>query len=370
MNMSVSDPAPRGARLDMAFEAGLTLPDTAPIAVFHPRAGEVLSALPRDQIHVISPYATDLKAFASFKTASESEGRYGAALICLPREKAAAQAMIAHAAAITDGPVLIDGQKTDGIEPMLRALRKRVDLSEAISKGHGKLAWFSAPAAEALTDWQAGPQSVTAADGRAFQTAPGVFSADGVDAASALLAEHLPATLKGRVADLGAGWGYLSAVLLAKAPDLKAVHLIENDKRALDCARANIDDPRAHFHWADATQPLLGEPEWVGQPAPRLMVDAVIMNPPFHVGRETRPQLGAGFIRAAANMLKPNGQLWLVANRHLPYEPVLAECFKAHSEIAGTTGFKILHAEGILKSTSGAPAARRTRVIPSKGRRG
>ncbi|MCB7212868.1 methyltransferase, partial [Lactiplantibacillus plantarum] len=50
--------------------------------------------------------------------------------------------------------------------------------------------------------------------GGRFLSRPGVFAWDRIDPASALLAEHLPADLAGRAADLGAGYGYLSRELL------------------------------------------------------------------------------------------------------------------------------------------------------------
>ena len=39
-------------------------------------------------------------------------------------------------------------------------------------------------------------------------TVPGIFSADGIDPASALLADNLPEKLGARVADLGGGWAF------------------------------------------------------------------------------------------------------------------------------------------------------------------
>lgn len=348
MNTSFTDPAPRALRLELAVEAGLTLPESGPIAVFHPRAGEWLSPLPLERLEIISPHAMDHAAFiAQGCTAVQAaKGPYAAALVCLPRGRAEGRDLLAQAAALTQGPVIVDGQKTDGVEAMLRELRGRVELSEAISKGHGKIAWFPSPG-EALADWRAVPGEV-----QGFRTLPGLFSADGIDPASALLAQALPAGLKGQVADLGAGWGYLTAQLLAKAPGIAALHLVESDARALECARANVTDPRAVFHWADATEPL-----------PRLPLDAVIMNPPFHQGREARPQLGAAFIRTAALMLKPSGQLFLVANRHLPYETTIAAQFRKHEELDGSSGFKIIRAEGPQRE---GPKAR---TSPPKGRR-
>lgn len=354
--MALNDPAPRALRIELALEAGLSLPDSGPIAVFHPRAGEWLGPLPAAQLQVITPHAPDQAAFSAAGLACEvaAKGRFAAALVCLPRSRAEARDLIAQAAALTDGPVIVDGQKTDGIDAMLRDLRGRVELSEPLAKGHGKIAWFASPGA-ALADWRAIPGSCEG-DGRSWQTLPGLFSADGIDPASALLAEALPAGLKGIAADLGAGWGYLSARLLAKAPGLAALHLVESDARALDCARANVTDPRAVFHWADATRPLS-----------RLLVDVVVMNPPFHQGRDARPQLGAAFIAAAAAMLKPSGQLFLVANRHLPYEAALATAFRKVSELPGSPGFKIVHAEGPIRAVK--PVAGAARVGSKGGRR-
>jgi 16S rRNA (guanine1207-N2)-methyltransferase len=105
-------------------------------------------------------------------------------------------------------------------------------------------------------------------------------------------------------------------------------------------------------------------------PLPGLALDVIVMNPPFHQGRAASPQLGAAFIAAAAQMLKPSGQLWMVANRHLPYEPALAAAFKTHSELPGTPGFKLFHAEGPLRGPAAAsPARTRTRMPRKTGRR-
>ena len=67
-------------------------------------------------------------------------------------------------------------------------------------------------------------------------------------------------------------------------------------------------------------------------------------------------------------MLKPSGPLFLVANRHLPYEQPLAEAFRKHTELPGSPGFKIFHAEGPQRAPVAAPAAR-ARVTHSRGRR-
>ncbi|MGL4319915.1 MAG: class I SAM-dependent methyltransferase, partial [Paracoccaceae bacterium] len=192
------------------------------------------------------------------------------------------------------------------------------------SKAHGKL--FTITAASALQDWAARPRQV---DG--FQTFPGVFSSDGPDAGSLLLVTHLP-PLKGKVIDLGAGWGFLSRHILA-SPAVKSLDLVEADFNALACAQANVPDPRARFHWADARSFK-----------PAALADHVVMNPPFHTGRSADPALGIAFLQAARRMLAPSGTLWLVANRTLPYDAPLRTLFREVADLGSTPAYRVTRA--------------------------
>jgi 16S rRNA (guanine1207-N2)-methyltransferase len=161
---------------------------------------------------------------------------------------------------------------------------------------------------------------------------PGVFSWDRVDPGTALLSSRLP-PFKGRGADLGCGLGVLAHTVLAQAA-VRELHLIDIDRRAVEAARRNVDDARAQFHWADATgtEPALAD------------LDFVVMNPPFHdAGAEDRG-LGQAFIRRAAAVLRPGGACWLVANRHLPYEAVLADAFKSVRFDIEAGGYKVYEA--------------------------
>ncbi|MBE1285689.1 MAG: methyltransferase [Rhodobacteraceae bacterium] len=317
-------------RLTLALSSGLSVPDTGRVLVLHPTAGSDLTDLPKDRVLILQPQRPDFEVFSAqgFECVAElpSEDSFAMAIVFVTRAKALSRDLIARAAAVTDGPVIVDGAKTDGIDSIVKDLRKTVDLSAPIAKAHGKICWFSTPAD--LGSWRA--PEFTETDG--FVTAPGVFSADGIDPASRLLAEALSEKLGSRVADLGAGWGYLSAQVLGRET-VQSLHLVEADHAALRCARRNVTDPRAQFHWADATN-------WA---APEVL-DCVVMNPPFHTTRAAEPSLGQAFIATAARALTGSGQLWLVANRHLPYEVTLSERFAKVEEVAGDNRFKVLHA--------------------------
>ncbi|MEP2640338.1 class I SAM-dependent methyltransferase [Roseobacter sp.] len=325
-------------RLSLALnEGGLVLPLDGCVGVFHPDPDAQLGDLPKDRVQIIADFKPHIDTWIArgYDARVTAEGRFAAAVVAIPRAKAEARAMIAHAAAQTDGVLVVDGQKTDGIESLLRGMRLHTQVSAPITKAHGKLFWCT-PDPDAFADWGAGPAQT---DG-GFWTAPGVFSADGIDPASALLVEALPDHLGARVADLGAGWGFLSAHLLTR-PDIKELHVVEAGHMALECARHNVTDPRADFLWADATQ-------WT--PSDRL--NAVVMNPPFHTGRSADPALGQAFMRTAARILHPQGQLWMVANRHLPYETTLQTLFAKTTELEGDGRFKLLHASRPLRKRS------------------
>jgi 16S rRNA (guanine1207-N2)-methyltransferase len=173
-----------------------------------------------------------------------------------------------------------------------------------------------------------GPQRVA---GEGLWTQPGVFSWDRDDPGSQLLISALPA-LSGQGADLGCGIGVLARTVLAN-PKVTRLELVDLDRRALDSARLNVEDPRAAFHWADARS----GPELGG-------LDFVVMNPPFHDTGQEDKALGQAFIRRAHAVLRKGGVLWMVANRHLPYEAVLGEHFARVTPKGDGKGFKIYEA--------------------------
>lgn len=160
---------------------------------------------------------------------------------------------------------------------------------------------------------------------------PGVFAWDRIDAGSALLASELP-PMKGAGADLGCGYGALATVVL-RSPAVTALKLIDLDRRAVEAARRNVEDSRASFDWADV-RTLEGSAD----------LDFVVMNPPFHDGGAEDRRLGQAFVRQAAAMLKKGGVLWLVANRHLPYEADLAAAFKRVRPVGDAGGYKLIEA--------------------------
>ena len=320
-------------RLSQALDRGFVHLPEGETLVIGAMADSDLAALDKARTRVLWRYVDVHRklAAAGWNSVHKTGGPAKNVIVFLPRARETGRAYLRLAREMTKGPIIVDGAKTDGIDALYRELKPRADVSEAWSKAHGKV--FIVMGGD-FSDW---PSVHPTKDPDGWWRAPGVFSADGVDKASALLAETLPAHLAGAVIDLGAGWGYLSRAILSRE-GVTSLTLVENDETALRAACHNVEDDRASFQTADA---LTWRPE-----AP---ADHVVTNPPFHQGRAADPSLGQGFISAAAAMLKPKGQLWLVANRHLPYETTLKDAFRTVELHAETPSFKVFHATSPLR---------------------
>lgn len=295
-----------------------------------------LAALGASDVHAVQGFRPDHDRLAARGIATAPElddaGPFDTALVQIVKSRVRSLAAMAEAldALRPGGLLLVDGAKEEGIEAILKAARGVFDIEDVYSKSHGKLFWLRRPERlpEAVSEWL--PVPATTHGG--YVTAPGGFSSDGPDRGSELLVALVP-QLKGRVADLGAGWGYLAAEILSEQGAITELDLIEADHAMLEAARANVDDERARFFWADATR---FEPD-----AP---YDAILCNPPFHTGRRADPALGRAFIAAAARMLAPSGKFIMVANRHLPYEAALKDAFGTGRQLGEVEGYKLFEA--------------------------
>jgi 16S rRNA (guanine1207-N2)-methyltransferase len=258
------------------------------------------------------------------------------ALVLAGRHRGRNETWIAEAARHlrAGGRVVVAASKLNGADSLRRRTAGIVPLEDHLSKHHGVVFWFTRPDDPSVL---APAQAEARLDGL-YRTAPGMFSHGRVDAGSRLLAENLPDDISGKVADLGAGWGYLAMEVARRAGRLDALHLYEADYESCQAARDNLAglEPAspARVFWSDVTaEPLEAH------------YDFIVMNPPFHhTGRGADPTLGAAMIEAAARGLARNGRLYMVANAGLPYEGVLSRRFSRFEETVRRDGFKLLRA--------------------------
>lgn len=168
-----------------------------------------------------------------------------------------------------------------------------------------------------------------------FHSQAGLFCWNKIDRGSALLIAHINDKLKGKGADFGCGYGYLTKSLLERQQKIKHMDLFDADARALHCCTLNIpEQDKITTHWTDLSKPHKHS----------RLFDFIVMNPPFHEGKKQDHSIGQSFIINAAQNLAPRGILWMVANATLPYEDILKTYFYKVELIERKDGFKILRA--------------------------
>lgn len=326
-------------------EGRLDWPSSGRVLVLNARHSPALRQVPPDGLELqqdFRPFFDTLHA-AGYKVADRApDMRFERVLVMPQRQREQSRASFVRALeCLAPGGVVVgvaaNDQGARSAQADLAALAGRLS---SISKHRCRVFW-SAPLEASvdqglLEQWRADAAPRPILEGR-FMSRPGLFAWDRIDPASALLAEHIDPAWSGHAADLGGGWGFLSAQLLQRCPGIVSLDLFEAQAQALPLARENL---AAHagrvelgLHWHDVTRGL-----------PR-RYDVVVSNPPFHAqGRADDPALGQAFINAAADALAPAGQLLLVANRHLPYEAVLQRRFAEVAVLAQRDGFKLFQA--------------------------
>lgn len=302
------------------------------------------------------PYADDLASFGCPINFARPEERFDLVLLLPSRQRDETRAVLVEAALRVheQGTIVMAAANNEGARSLLADAAQLLGGVQVISANKCRAIWSLAANRQIdptlVQSWTAAmapreiPEIAFAAvpsPGIPMLSMPGVFSWDRIDRGSALLATHLPADLAGIGADLGAGGGYLSACMLQRCPHIGALHLYEADRRALQLAQENMQAEveaqssrvvALDYFWHDVT---LGLPQ---------RYDFIVSNPPFHSGRADQPDIGRAFIRAAAGALRPGGRLWMVANRHLPYEAELRQVFSEVHKRAEAEGFKVFEA--------------------------
>ncbi|MBN8213344.1 MAG: class I SAM-dependent methyltransferase [Xanthomonadales bacterium] len=364
--------------LFLPFETGLlTWPaeggaPAAKVLFMRARDGWPLRQQPRPGLICEQSFKPDAEALQrsgwTVAEAADSDMRYPLVLVLPPRQRDEARALFAQALqrCAPGGIVVACIANDEGAKSGEGDFKRLCGLDGNLTKHHCRVFWSrrddASIDAALLAQWSTLDAERPILDGR-FISRPGVFAWDRIDPASQLLAEHLPTDLRGRAADLGAGYGYLSVELLQRCPGIASLDVYEAEARALDLAKRNLAAAAARlplrFLWQDVA---LGLSE---------QYDVIVTNPPFHAQQgAARPDIGRAFIAAAAAALVPGGRLWLVANRNLPYELELDANFGSVRIVTQQQGFKIIEAiKGAATTPQPAtPAASSARKRRAPGR--
>jgi len=268
-------------------------------------------------------------------------GPFAIAFVRLPKARDE-QAMIMHAALSVlraGGRLILYGGNDEGIRSAAALLAEISQEAETIAaRGHGRV--LTAQRSEGadklqgtLNAWRSVARIEIGGRTRDWLSYPGTFAAGRLDEGTALLINALPSLAAGaRVLDYGCGTGEIAAAALALQPSL-TIDALDNDAVALQAARENVPVARLVLGTGVAD-------------AGRRNYDAILSNPPLHLGIAEDHALIERLVADAPSHLAPGGVLQVVVQRRVPLERMLARQFAKVEIVAQTGTYRVWRARG------------------------
>lgn len=165
---------------------------------------------------------------------------------------------------------------------------------------------------------------------------PNVFSSQSIDIGAHFLLENFPVLGDVKtLADLGCGNGILSVMAKHQNPNIRVTGF---DESYMAVATAEESFRRNQFdHGNFKVSNVLSS-------AKQETFDVVLCNPPFHQSRRITTDTAKLMFKQSARHLNSNGELWVVANRHLGYYAMLRRYFDKVDGIKQNNKFVIFKA--------------------------
>lgn len=180
------------------------------------------------------------------------------------------------------------------------------------------------------------PDGVGAASGRPVVNHAGVFCADRLDIGTRFFLGHLPETRGRRVVDLGCGNGVVGTAVALADPGAEVLFVDESFQAVASAEatyKANGVPGHAEFRVGDGLAGVASG-----------SVDLVLNNPPFHSHQATSDATSWRMFTGAERALRPDGELWVIGNRHLGYHVKLKRLFGNCELVASDPKFVVLRA--------------------------
>ncbi|MFM2482250.1 methyltransferase [Celerinatantimonas sp. YJH-8] len=172
-----------------------------------------------------------------------------------------------------------------------------------------------------------------------FHDHAGVFCLGKLDIGSRFLIEHLPDSNYQNIVDLGCGNGLLTLAALRRWPNANLTACDESFM-AVASTMANVQHnyPEQYSHFTGRVDHALSN-------HPSASADLILCNPPFHQQQTISTYIAQTMFKDAYRCLGDQGELCVIANRHLPYAGLLKTIFKGVKVLASNSKFVILMAK-------------------------
>lgn len=163
-----------------------------------------------------------------------------------------------------------------------------------------------------------------------------VFSRDSLDIGTRFFLQHLPSRQDAcDIIDLGCGNGVVGLIAAERCP-AATVCFVDESFMAVASARDNFqrafgERREAIFHVGDGLMDIDAN-----------SADLILCNPPFHQQNTVGDQIAVSLFKQSKRVLRKDGELWVIGNRHLDYHSYLDRLFGAHSIVAANPKFVIV----------------------------
>jgi len=267
-------------------------------------------------------------------------------IISFPKSKAELNftlAMIAHCINETT-KILLVGEKKGGIQSAEKLTKELFSCCQKADAARHCLLFVGLFQPERLSDtfnlqdWFKKYQITVEGIELTIASLPGVFSQQKLDTGTSLLLSNLPKNMSEKILDFGCGAGVISCFIGKKFIESK-LSLIDVSALALTSAQESL-----------TLNGLSGETF----PSNSLSAvtekyDYVVSNPPFHQGVKTHYQASEDFLMGIKKQLNKRGNITIVANSFLRYQPIMQAHIGNTHVITKDKGFTIYQAQLLSK---------------------
>jgi 16S rRNA (guanine1207-N2)-methyltransferase len=321
-------------------------PGTAPLGLWAARAGAHVTAWHDSLAEALTTEATFAAndqhpptLICDREPPPALAGSCDLALLRLPRgrELQARLLQMAEWVLVPGGKLVFTGAKNEGFGSALAEAKARFGQAGVVArKGghHAALAYRSGNDLPDLDDSCSSYPIQVAGEETELVGCTGAFATDRLDFGAASLIAGMEIDAGASVLDLGCGTGLVGLAALRRG-----AHVTGTDVSAAAVASsrrtwAANGFPDAVAHLSVGAAALLSG-----------TVDTVVTNPPFHRGRDRDFEVAQLFVKEAARVLAPGGNLYLVANSFLDYAKWLARDFKGIEVIWHDSRFRVWYGQ-------------------------
>jgi 16S rRNA (guanine1207-N2)-methyltransferase len=272
---------------------------------------------------------------------AESKTEVASAVVFLPKSKSLIDLTLACTAAkvINGGTIILVGEKKGGIESAKKLYETNIGpVDQKIVGNHSALYVGKNKklgARKKIEDYLTFSPITYKDETLEIAQLPGVFSAGELDEGTKLLLETVPYTAK-NILDMGCGAGVIGVFYKKQAPasdiTMSDASVLATKATAETFKKNNL---AGRVFLSDVFDSISGS------------FDLILCNPPFHSGISTDYSFIERFARGAKAHLKPNGEVYVVANSFLSYKETLEKHIGPTEIVAENPKFKVFKARAL-----------------------